>query len=247
VACLESQEELPAYKDEFEDALEEGVVFNFSWGPKRIMGNGKVSGVEFVKCASVYDDEGKWSPQFDETVSKSFEADTVIIAIGQSSDLSFVGKGGDPKATADGTIEVNPLTLETSLPGVFAGGDIVTGSKNVVDAVAAGKEAAESIDRYIQGGTLLRGEKPREFIKIERPSMFADPSERILKENSLRAVPPKLSAAERKTSFKEIVGALSEEEAVQEAKRCLKYDLELEEKSKGRLAKMGKATFVLEP
>jgi NADPH-dependent glutamate synthase beta subunit-like oxidoreductase/2,4-dienoyl-CoA reductase-like NADH-dependent reductase (Old Yellow Enzyme family) len=247
LACLESQEELPAYRDEVDDALEEGVVFNFSWGPKRIMGNGKVSGVEFVKCASVYDEEGKWSPQFDETVSKSFEADTVIIAIGQSSDFSFLDEAGEPKATAEGTIEVNPQTLESSLPGVFAGGDIVTGSTNVVDAVAAGKEAAESIDRYIQGRSLLRGEKPREFIKIERPSMFADPSERVLKENSLRAVPPKLSVAERKDSFKEIVGSLSEEDAVQEAKRCLKYDLELEEKSKGRLAKMGKATFVLEP
>lgn len=241
------REEMSAYKDEIEEAQEEGIGFNFSWWPKRIKGNGKVTGSDFIKCTSAYDKEGNWSPQLDESVVKSFDADTVIIAIGQTSDITFLDKDTEIKSNPDGTIEVNPQTLETNLPGVFAGGDIVTGPKHVVDAVAAGKTAAESIDRFIQGRSQIREEKHSQFIKITRPSMFCEPSDQILKENSLRSVPQKLSEKERRKNFDEIVGTFSEEQAVKEAKRCLKYDLELEEKSEKRRPTMGKATYMLNP
>ncbi|MFH0812648.1 MAG: FAD-dependent oxidoreductase, partial [Pseudomonadota bacterium] len=221
LVCLESREEMPAYRDELNDAVEEGVQLSCSLGPKRIKGDGNVMGVDFIQCTSVYDEAGNWRPQFNEKIVSSFDADTVILAIGQTSDLTFLEKEPKIKTTPEGTIDVDPQTLETSLSGVFAGGDVVTRPKNVVDAVCAGKTAAESIDRFIQGRSLLREEKYSEFIKIERPSMFADPSDRILAENSLRAVPPKLSAAERRKNFKEIVGTLSEEDAGREAKRCL--------------------------
>jgi len=247
IYCPETREEMPAYREEVEDALEEGIKFNFSWYPKYIKGDEKVTGVEFIKCIAVFDEKRNFCPKFDEKFTTSVEADTVIVAIGQKTDCLCLNKEAKLRLTSEGTIEVNPQTLETSIPGVFAGGDVVTGPKNVVDAVAAGKLAAESIDSFIQGMSMLREEKYGEFIKIERPSMFADPSERILKENSRRAVPPKVAAVQRKKDFTEVIGTLSEEDAVKEAKRCLKYDLELEEKSRERMSKMGKATFVLEP
>jgi len=250
LACLESRQEMPAYKWEIDDAVEEGVILNDGWGPKRIKGNGKVTGVDLMKCTSVFDEKGKFNPKFDETEEKSLDADTVIIAIGQSPDLAVLEKESGIKVTPAGTMEVNNETLETGLAGVFAGADLVTGPNSVVDAVAAGKTAAESIDRFIQGRSLVRATKEEAydpFIKITRPSAFADPSERIFEENSMRQVPPKLSVAERGGNFKEIVGGLSEEEAIKEAKRCLKYDLELEEKSAERMTRMGKATFVLTP
>jgi NADH-quinone oxidoreductase subunit F len=124
---------------------------------------------------------------------------------------------------------------------------VTTGPKSVVDAVAAGKTAAELIDRFLQGRSLIREDPYSPFVKMVRPSAFVDPSETVLTENSLRTVPPKLSAAERRDHFREIVGTLSEEQAVQETKRCLKYDLELEDESAKRLAQMGKAAFVLNP
>jgi NADPH-dependent glutamate synthase beta subunit-like oxidoreductase len=250
LACLESRSEMPAYQWEIDDAMEEGVILNECWGPRRIRGNKKVTGVDLIKCTSVIDEKGEFNPTFDGSEAKTVDVDTVVVAIGQTPDLAFLGTESKIKVGKGGTIEVNTETLETSISGVFAGGDVVTGSKSVVDAVAAGKTAAESIDRFLQGSSLRRtpeGESYSPFIKISRPSAFADPSERILRDNSLRQVPRRLSVGERKGTFKEIGGALGEEQAINEAMRCLKYDLELEEKSANRMTRMGKATFVLSP
>lgn len=248
LVCVESCEEMPAYKWELEEALEEGVVIHDSWGPKRIKGNGRVTGVELAECIAVCDEQGAFCPEYNEDIVKNLDADTVIIAVGQRVDRRIAD--GEPKitVTGTGTIKVNRETLETGISGVFAGADVVTGPKSVVEAAAAGKIAAESIDRYIQGMTQMRtseAEKYNPFVKMQRPTAFADPSERILKQNSLRQVAPKRSADERRKDFKEIVEGLSKEQAISEAKRCLKYDLELEEKSAKRMADMGKATFVL--
>jgi len=248
LACVEWREEMPAYRWEVEDAVEEGVVIHDGWGPNRMKGDGRVTGVDLVKCTTVFDDQGAFCPEYDESVVKSLDADTVIIAVGQGVDRSVVDGETGITVTSEGTIEANKETLEAGVSGVFVGADVVTGPKSVVEAVAAGKVAAESIDRYIQGMSLVRTpkeEKYSPFVKMQRPMAFADPSERILKENSLRQVVPKRSVGERRGDFEEIVGGLSEEQAIQEAKRCLKYDLELEEKSAKRMADMGKATFVL--
>ncbi|MDA3915783.1 MAG: FAD-dependent oxidoreductase [Deltaproteobacteria bacterium] len=248
LVCVESREEMPAYLWELEDAVEEGVVIHDSWGPKQIKGDGRVTGVELVECTSVFDHQGVFCPEYDENVVKSLSADTVIIAIGHGVDRSVIEGVPGITVAAAGTIEANKETLETGIPGVFAGADVVTGPNSVVKAVAAGKAAAESIDRYIKGISLLRTpkqEKYSPFVKMLRPTAFIEPSEQILKENSLRQVAPKRSASERRRNFKEIAGRLSKEQAIQEAKRCLKYDLELEEKSAARMADMGKATFVL--
>jgi NADPH-dependent glutamate synthase beta subunit-like oxidoreductase len=244
--CLESPGEMLAHKEGINDAVEEGILIRHGWGVKRIKGKKRVSGVDLVKCTSVFYHEDKFHPAFNEKISATLEADTVIIAVGQTVDLSHLD-GELIRKTASGTIAVNPYTLETALSSVFAGGDVVTGPKSAVDAAAAGKIAAESIDRWIQGKGLIREDPYTPFVKIERPSAFVDPSETIFKENSLRAVVLKLSPLERKTHFGEIVLGLNEEQAVQEAKRCLKYDLELEEESAKRLAQSSGAPFVLSP
>jgi len=150
MACLESREEMPAHEWEIREALTEGVDLNVSWGPKEILGDGKkVTGVKFVRCASVFDENGRFNPSFDETVTKVLEADTVILAIGQAPDLSFLKEKTD--VLGGRAIAVDPMTMETSLPGVFAGGDAVSGPATVIEAVAAGKIAAASIDRYLRG------------------------------------------------------------------------------------------------
>jgi NADPH-dependent glutamate synthase beta subunit-like oxidoreductase/2,4-dienoyl-CoA reductase-like NADH-dependent reductase (Old Yellow Enzyme family) len=248
LVCVESCEEMPADKLELKEALEEGVVIHDSWGPKRIKGKDRVAGVDLVECTAVCDEQGKFCPEYDEDVVKSLDADTVIIAVGQGVDRSIVDGEPGISVTTAGTIEADKETLETGSPGVFAGADVVTGPRSVVKAVAAGKTAAESIDRYIKGMSQTRTpkeEKYSPFVKMQRPTAFIDPAEQILKDNSLRQVPQKRSAGERRKDFKEIVKTLSQEQAIQEARRCLKYDLDLEEKSAARMADMGKATFVL--
>lgn len=151
VVCLESREEIPAHEWEIRETLAEGVVLNVSWGPKKILGDGKkVTGVEFVRCVSVFDENGRFNPSFDETVAKVLEADTVILAIGQVPDLSFLEKEID--VLDGGAIAVDPMTMETNLPGVFAGGDAVSGPATVIEAIVAGKRAAASIDRYLRTG-----------------------------------------------------------------------------------------------
>jgi NADPH-dependent glutamate synthase beta subunit-like oxidoreductase len=248
LVCVEPCEEMPAYQWELEEALEEGVVIHDSWGPKRIRGNGRVTGVELAECTKVCDEQGAFCPEYNEDVVKRLDADTVIIAVGQCVDGCIADCEPEISVTETGTIEVNRETLETGTPGIFAGADVVSGPKSVVEAVAAGKIAAESIDRYIQGAPQMRtpeAEKYSPFVKMQRPTAFTDPSDRILKQNSLRQVPPKRPADGRRKDFKEITGGLSKDQAILEARRCLKYDLDLEEKSAKRMADMGKATFSL--
>lgn len=147
--CLESSEEMPAHEWEINDAVAEGVAVNPSWGPKKFLGDGgKVSGVEFVRCTSVFDEMKRFKPTFDESKTETHEADTVICAIGQASDLSFAG---NDLQTNRGVIVVDPLTLKTNLPNVFAGGDAVSGTASVVEALVAGRVAAGSIARCLSG------------------------------------------------------------------------------------------------
>lgn len=146
--CLESREEMPAFEWEIEEAIREGVNLHCSRGPKRIIGKeGKISGLETILCASVFDAEGRFSPQFKEKTESSIEVDTVIIAIGQEAD--FVGFE-EVKVTPYRTIDADKISLATSIPGVFAGGDIIgRGRSAVVHAVADGKQAAISIHKYL--------------------------------------------------------------------------------------------------
>lgn len=161
MACLEARHEMPADPTETEEALEEGIKLHTSVGPKRILGKkGKVTGVEFLDVASVFDSSGRFNPTFKPGTESVLEADTVILAIGQASDLSFLSEEDGIRATPRGTLQVDSDTLATTAPGIFAGGDLAFGPRLIIHAVADGQKAARAIDAYLQGDelrTLRRG------------------------------------------------------------------------------------------
>jgi NADPH-dependent glutamate synthase beta subunit-like oxidoreductase len=214
LACLEAGENMPAFKDEIEQAIDEGIITNTSLGPKKILGDGnKVTGIELVGCEKVFDEEGRFSPSYNEQVNKSIKADMVILAIGQVPDLSFVPEG--IKLTERNTIQVDPISMETSLTGVFAGGDVASGalSASVVEAIAAGKKASISIDRYIKGEDLKAGR----YMKPER--VKKPPKEGI--EKMARQQTQLLPLEQRSGNFEEIKMGFDSDIAHLEAQRCM--------------------------
>ncbi len=152
MVCLEDWKEMPASEDEIHDALEERVTIHPRKGPHRIIGsNGRVTGLETIDCVSVFDAAGKFNPSFATGTETVIEADTVIMAIGQTSDLSWIRPEDGIAVTPRNTIQVDPRTLATSAPGIYAGGDVSFGPRNAIDAVANGKLAAQSIHAYLSG------------------------------------------------------------------------------------------------
>jgi NADPH-dependent glutamate synthase beta subunit-like oxidoreductase len=212
LACLEKTTEMPAFDEGVEQALEEGVRIHDGWGPKRILGGaGKVTGIELARCTSIYGDRGQYCPAYDETKTKLIDTDTIILAIGQAADLSALPRG--LTVTKGGAIQVDAITLETSLPGVFAGGDVVSGPASVVQAIAAGRRASDSIDRYLKRQDLKAGRYllPKRVKKAPKEGM--EP----LARNATRT----LLARERTGAFKEIKAGFDEDVADLEAQRCL--------------------------
>jgi NADPH-dependent glutamate synthase beta subunit-like oxidoreductase len=215
VACLESRKEMPAHKESIRQVKDEGIGINVCWGPKRILGkNGNVSGVELIRCTSVFDKEGRFYPSFNEKTTKSVETDMVICAIGQTPDPSVVPK--EFRTTGAGTIWADPVTLETGITGVFAGGDVVSGPSSVVEAIASGKRAAISIDRYLRGEDLRAGRE----VKVKR--IKKQPREGLDKiKKKVRQATPMLPVEQRCLNFKEVKAGFSEEAAMDEVQRCM--------------------------
>jgi len=154
VACLESREEMPADAVEIEEGLHEGLVLHPSLGPKAYLGEGKIEGIEFVACVSVFDSEKRFNPRFDESIRETFPCDTVILSIGQKAELDFRnGEEGRIELTDRGLVKVTPETLQTTCPDVFAGGDVVLGPRLFIDAIATGQVAARGIHDFLRGTT----------------------------------------------------------------------------------------------
>lgn len=219
VACLEKPEEMPAFPWEVEQAVEEGVVIHHSWGVKRILGeNGRVKAVELMRCTSVFDEEGRFNPAFDENATQTLKADMLIISIGQASDLSWLG-GEQLKISSTGTIEVDEA-MQTNIPGTFACGDIVSGPASIVEAVASGKTAAFSIDKYLGG----QGKLEDRFVEVEVEHWLGKKEGFAYKP---RVKMPKLPVEQRKGSFAEVELGYDEQMALEEAERCLRCDLRL--------------------
>ena len=211
LVCLERREEMPAWDYEIEEALEEGVTIVNSLGPSRFLErNGDLSGIEFKCCTCVFDENGVFCPEYDETDLSEMEADTLIVAIGQAADLSFAEKEG---IAATRGLEADPITLQTPIEGVFAGGDAFYGPKSVVEAVACGKDAAESIDRYLNGRDLKEGRE--QDWSYEKPDTEREPH---LRRTPMRSIP----VEEREGNFKEISLGFTEQETRAEAQRCMK-------------------------
>ncbi|MEW6070316.1 MAG: FAD-dependent oxidoreductase, partial [Candidatus Thermoplasmatota archaeon] len=194
---------------------------NCSWGPKRILGDGKVKGVELVKCTRVFDEEGLFNPTFDESVSTFIKTDMVIIAIGQVSDLTFLEKDIAPKITKAGTLQVSEATLETSVPGIFAAGDVVS-IASVVEAIAVGRKVASSIDRYLGGDGII----DMVLVEKEVPNPWLGKEKGFGERARIQA--PKIPLDKRKLSFAEIELGFDRQLAVKEASRCLQCDLRLQ-------------------
>jgi len=217
MACLESRAEMPAHEWEIAEALEEGVVIQPSWGPARIReADGRVTGIDLVRCTSVFDDGGAFAPTFgDET--ESLEADQVILAIGQAADLAFAGD----VETGRGLISARGDSGTTNLEGVFAGGEIATGPGALITAIAEGKKVAAAIDRHLGGdGNVVStwAERPAaDGYDGTREKGFAD---------RRRCALPVLPVDARRGDFGEVYLCLAADDAVAEAARCLSCDLE---------------------
>ena len=214
MVCLEKREEMPAWAHEIQEALESDITIVNSFGPKSffIDKSKRVSGLEFKTCTAVFDENQRFNPQYDESVCTPLFADTVIISIGQSTDRTHLD-GQGIAFTRPGGLQADPVTLQTNIEGVFAGGDAFYGPKSVVEAVASGKEAAESIHRYINGLDLREGrEKEWEHVK---PETAGEPKHARV---TVRCLDP----AARECNFLEVSFGYDETEARTESQRCLR-------------------------
>lgn len=216
LVCLESRHEMPAWERELDEALEEGVIIRNSLGPKRfVQDDGAIKSVEFRRCLAVFDENGKFSPSYDENDTTDIPCSTVFVAIGQASDRNFINSTG-LTTKPGGIISVNPDTMETSRPGVFAGGDCTLGPATFVEAVAHGRQAALSIDSYLKYGGLrsVNSREPATPVEISE-------AERKRAKPVLRSVMPVLAPEQRKKTFDPIECGFTEEMARSEGQRCL--------------------------
>ncbi|MEJ2648497.1 MAG: NAD(P)-binding protein [Sedimentisphaerales bacterium] len=213
--CLEQHHEMPAYKEEVEATLAEGINILNGWGPRAIQGNGSVSGIELKRCTSVFGYDGRFNPRFAENDRKIVEADQIIIAIGQQNDKELLEHLG--LQIERNSIKVDALTLGTSEHDVFAGGDTVSGPASVIEAVGSGKRAAESIDKFLNSKDLTSN-RFDDTVKSLPDELLPD-TEKVQKK--ARKTVEELPVSQRRSNFKEVEMSFTEEDAKAEAERCL--------------------------
>lgn len=216
--CLEDRAGMPASAEEIAEAEEENVSVHCGWGPKEILTkNGKVAGIVFKKCLSVLDENGRFAPRYDEAQTVTVECDAVFLSIGQSiewGDLlhdSAVELGRGSCAVADS------LTYQTAQPDIFVGGDVYTGPKFAIDAIAAGKEGAVSIHRFVQPDTSLTiGRNRRQFVELDKENIRVEQYD-----NSARQIPGTNDKIDRRRSFRDASLTFTEAQVKAETARCL--------------------------
>ncbi|HXP61825.1 MAG TPA: FAD-dependent oxidoreductase [Dongiaceae bacterium] len=216
--CLESLDEIPAAREEIEEAEREGIRLHTRFGPRRIVAGepGKVGGVELVRCSRVFDENRRFNPQFIEGSETTVECDTVVLAIGQAAELSWIGPGDNLKVTPRGTLQTDPQTLATSRPDVFAGGDLAFGPRIIITAVAEGQRAARSIAKYLTG---RNPEPPRKA----RVTIYPTESYRMPADyEKLTRRPPPVLPLDRRIGIAEVELVYPEPAAVAQGLRCLK-------------------------
>lgn len=215
--CLEPRDRMPASEEEIEDAAADGVTLDCGWGPKDIrVENGKVTGVVFKKCVSVWDAEGRFNPAYDENDTMTVDCDRVFLSIGQSIIWGDLLKGSKVKLGRGQGAEADKLTYQTAQPDIFVGGDVYTGPKFAIDAIAAGKEAAVSLHRFVQPNTSLTiGRNRRDFIELDKTNALID-----INYDTAPRQKPGYNEALRRT-FRDGSETFTEEQVRAETARCL--------------------------
>jgi len=213
--CLEKRDEMPAHEWEIARAEEEGVLVNNSWGPKKVLGEKKATGLGLIKCTSVFDKAGNFNPTYEEGVTSKVDANHIILAIGQSADLEFVNKLKGINATG-GRIAVEETGLATGENGVYAGGDVVSGPDSIINAMAHARKAASAIDQYLGGDGNI-------------DEVLATPEEEVALTDFVVEVKPREDMAllrpwERTSGFGQVELGLTDEQIAAESSRCLDCD-----------------------
>ena len=215
--CLEQRNEMPAAKDEVAEALEDGVLIENGWGPKEILSeNGRVTAVVFKRCTRVYDENHRFSPVYDENDTVTVPCENVLLSIGQSVIWGDLLKGTKVELRPNGTVVADPLTRQTGEPDIFVGGDVFTGARFAIDAIAGGREGADSINRFVHpGNSLTIARNKREFIELNKDDITVEGFD-----NAPRQIPGKKAGIARDT-FEDLRLCLTEEQVKTEAGRCL--------------------------
>ena len=209
---------MPASNEEIEEALEEGIELNCGWGPKEILEeDGHVRGVVFKKCTRVFDAQGRFSPEYDENDTVTVPCRHVIFSVGQAIDWGHMLDNLHVELRPNGGALANKLTYQTSEPDIFVGGDVYTGPKFAIDAIAAGREGAVSLHRYVhENCTLTIGRNRRDFIELDKENIKVETYD-----SSSRQIPPKADVKEQAKTFRDLSQSLSEEQVKKETSRCL--------------------------
>ena len=216
--CLESREEMPAAKDEIAEVEQEGITILNGWGPKEVLSEGgRVTGVVFKKCVSVFDSQNRFAPVYDEKETITVPCGNVLMAIGQSAEWGDLLEGTNVQLRGNGTAIANPSTFQTGEPDIFVGGDIYHGARFAIDAIADGREGMVSINRYVHPGqSLTIGRDLREFIELDRDDV------RIESYDNAGRQTPGMRPGKASESFSDLRLPLTEEQVKAEANRCLR-------------------------
>ena len=214
--CLESREGMPAAADEVHEAEEENIKLGNGWGPKEILTeNGHVRGIVFKKCVSVLDENKRFNPVYNEDELLTVECENIILSIGQSIVWGDLLKGSKVELRPNKTAIADPVTYQTAQPDVFVGGDVYTGPRFAIDAIAAGKEGCVSIHRFVhKGHSLTLARNMRKFIELDKDDIVLESFD-----NSPRQVPGRKKGLEG--TFRDDRETFTEEQVMKEANRCL--------------------------
>ena len=215
--CLEDYDSMPMGVEDRTECEEDGIEIHAGWGQTEILTeNGKCSGIRFRKCLSVRNAEGRFAPTFDDNTTEEVPCDMVLYCIGQKVDWKGLLTGTAVELNPNGTAKADPVTYQTAEPDIFVGGDVYTGQKFAIDAIAAGKQGAVSLHRWVQDATLTIGRDKREFIELDKNNLLLEeasydntPRQRIGYNETLRK------------TFKDGRVAFTEEQVKAETARCL--------------------------
>lgn len=217
MVCLEDFEQMPAARDEIREAMQENIKIHNGYGPKEILvENGKVKGIVFKKCVSVWDDQKHFNPQYDEEDVLIIPCENIFLSIGQTILWNGLLHHENVALNPNHTAKADGITYQTSVKDIFVGGDVYTGPKFAIDAIAAGKEACESIHRFVhEGHSLTLGRDLRQFIELNKEDVVIEEFD-----NAKRQI-PKYKPGDPAKTFRDLRETLSEEQVKIEAKRCL--------------------------